>query len=67
MDNLNLPNLAYNKTLVTNYNNNDYYLHHHSLINCIKNILSIHDILENFVLNFEKLEVIILVFYVYLY
>jgi hypothetical protein len=66
MDNLNLPNLAYNKTLVTNYNNN-YYLHHHSLINCIKNILSIHDILENFVLNFEKLEVIILVFYVYLY
>src|ERR1700722_9691859 len=25
MDNLNLPNLAYNKTLVTNYNNNDYY------------------------------------------
>jgi hypothetical protein len=67
MDNLNLPNLAYNKTLVTNYNNNDYYLHHRSLINCIKNILSIHDILENFVLNFEKLEVIILVFYVYLY
>jgi len=62
MDNMNIPNFEFDKTLVINYNNNDYYLHHRSLINCIKSILSIHNILQSFVLSFEKLEVIILVY-----
>src|ERR1043166_8866691 len=59
MDNMNLPTLTFTKTCVINYNNNEYYLHHRSLINCIKNILSISDISKNFALTFEKLKVII--------
>jgi hypothetical protein len=59
MDNMNLPNLIYYKTCVKNYNKKEYYLHHRSLLSCIKNILSIPDISQNFALDFEKLEVII--------
>lgn len=59
MDNMNIPTLSFTKTLVDNYKDKGYYLHHRSLINCIKNILSISDISQNFALNFEKLEVII--------
>ena len=58
MDNMNLLTLTFTKTLVKNYKNKEYYLHHRSLINCIKNILSISDISQNFALTFEKLEVI---------
>ena len=58
MDNMKLPSLEYTKTYVMSYNNNDYFLYNQSLINCIKNILSIPDILQNFALNFEKVEVI---------
>ena len=60
MDNMKLPSLTYTKTCVMNYNNNEYFLYHKSLINCIKNILSISDILQNFALTFEKVEVIFL-------
>jgi len=59
MDNMNQPNLVYQKTCVITYNNIEYYLHHCNLINCIKNILTISNIMENFALNFENLEVII--------
>ena len=59
MDNMNLSTLSFIKTHVRNYNDNDYYLHHRSLINCIKNVLSIPDISQNFALTFEKLEVFI--------
>jgi len=58
MDNMNLPTLTFTKTCVINYNNNEYYFHHRPLINCIKNILSISDISQNFALNFEMLKVI---------
>ena len=57
MDNMDLPNLAFNKTYVTSYDNNDYYLHHRSLIKCIKSILSIPNISQNFTLSFENFEV----------
>ena len=46
MDNMNIPTLTFIKTCIINYNNNEYYLHHRPLINCIKNILSIPDILK---------------------
>jgi len=59
MDRMNLPNLTYYKTCVINYNKKEYYLHHRSLLSCIKNILSIPGISQNFALTFEKLEVII--------
>jgi hypothetical protein len=61
MANMNLSTLTFTKTCVRNYNNIEYFLHHRSLINCIKNILSIPDMLQNFALTFEKLEVIIFV------
>jgi hypothetical protein len=59
MDNMNLPSLTYQQTCVINYNNTEYYLHHRSLLNCVKNILSIPDISQNFALTFENLEVIV--------
>ena len=59
MDRMNLPNLTYYKTCVINYNKKEYYLHHRSLLSCIKNILSIPGISQNFALTFKKLEVII--------
>ena len=59
MDRMNLPNLTYYKTCVINYNKKEYYLHHRSLLSCIKNILSISGISQNFALTFKKLEVII--------
>jgi len=60
MDEMNLPTLTFTKTCVINYNNNEYYLHHRSLINCIKNILSIPDISQNFALTFKRLKVIMI-------
>jgi hypothetical protein len=59
MDNMNQPNLVYQKTCVITYNNIEYYLYHCNLINCIKNIPTISNIMENFALKFENLEVII--------
>src|SRR4051812_2281318 len=53
MDNINLLTLTFTKTLIKNYKNKEYYLHHEFLINCIKNILSISDISQNFVLTFK--------------
>ena len=57
MDNMNLPNLAFSKTHVMTYDNNDYFLNHRSLIKCIKNILLIPDLSRDFMLNFENLKV----------
>ena len=69
MDNMNLPEFSFDKTCVITYNNEEYYLHHRSLINCIKNVLSISDISQNFALTFEKLEVrtdhVSLYYYIY--
>jgi hypothetical protein len=63
MDNMNLPSLTFQQTCVINYNNTEYYLHHRSLLNCVKNILSIPNLFPNFALNFKKIEVIILINY----
>src|SRR3990170_4640452 len=57
MDNINLPNLTFDKTHVITYKNNEYYLHHRSLIKCIKSILSIPDLSQHFTLSFENFEV----------
>lgn len=61
MNNMNLPSLEYTKTCVINYKNNEYFLYHRSIINCIRSILSISDISQNFALAFEKVEVIIFI------
>ena len=57
MDIMNIPGLSFQQTCIIKYNNTEYYLHHRSLLNCVKNILSIPDILQNFALTFENLEV----------
>ena len=61
MDSMSLPNLEYQKTRIITYNDEDYYLHYRPLINCIKNILSIPGLSQNFALNFEELKVIIFI------
>jgi hypothetical protein len=66
MDNMNLPSLTYQKSFVINYNNKEYYLHHRSLLNCIKNILLIPNISQNFTLTFENLEITVK-FFLFIY
>ena len=53
MNKIKQPNLEFSKTCVLNYNNIKYFLYHWSLISCIKNILEIPDLLQNFALSFE--------------
>ena len=57
MDNMKFSNLDFCKVLITNYGGKDYYLYYQNLIKCIKNILSIPDITQDFVLSYENYEV----------
>ncbi len=45
MNNMTFVNLKYKKTLIINYNNNEYFLYYQDLIFCIKNILAISNIM----------------------
>jgi hypothetical protein len=65
MDKMNIPNLTYNKTCVIKYNDKEYYLHHRSLINCVKHILSTPDILNYFQQKYKNLKVKIYVVVIY--
>jgi len=49
-------NLSYMKTKVLDHDNTEYFLYHMLLISCIKNILEIPDISQNFVLEYEELH-----------
>lgn len=53
MNKIKQPNLEYSKTCVLNYNGTEYFLYHWPLISCIKNILEIPDLLQNFAFNFK--------------
>ena len=53
INNMRQPNLEYFKTCVLNYNGIEYFLYHWPLISCIKNILEIPNLSDNFSLNFE--------------
>ena len=57
MEKMKIPTLTSKKHKILTHNNIDYYLFYHPVINCIKNILSISDISQNFTLNFENFEV----------
>src|SRR6266540_2585575 len=57
MNNMNLPNFTFDKIHVITYNNNNYYLYHQSLIKCIKSILSIFNLSQNFTLSFKNFEI----------
>jgi hypothetical protein len=56
MNKMKFPNLSFNKICITYHNDKEYFLHYQSLIQCIKNILAVPDITQNFALSFENYE-----------
>ena len=57
MDNMKFSNLEFCKVLITNHKGKDYYLYYQDLIKCIKNILSVPNITQDFALSYENYEV----------
>ena len=57
MDNMKFSNLEFCKVLITNHGGKDYYLHYQNLIKCIKNILLMHDITQDFALSYKIYKV----------
>ncbi|RHZ51759.1 hypothetical protein Glove_470g20 [Diversispora epigaea] len=51
-----IPTLTSKKHKILTHNNIDYYLFYHPVLNCIKNILSISNISQNFTLRFENFK-----------
>jgi len=58
MNNMTFADLKFKKTCITRYNDNEYFLYHRNLISCIKNILAIPDIAQDFALSFSKYTVL---------
>ncbi|GES73124.1 hypothetical protein GLOIN_2v1785873 [Rhizophagus clarus] len=56
MNNMKFSNLEFSKVLITKYEDKDYFLYYQNLIQCIKNILTVPDITQNFVLSYENYE-----------
>lgn len=55
MNNMKFSNLDnFCKVLITNHGGKDYYLHYQNLIKCIKNILFVPDITQDFALSYEN-------------
>src|SRR6266498_2447577 len=57
MDNMKFSNLDFCKVLIANYGGKDYYFYYQNLIKCIKNILSVPNIIQDFALSYENDEV----------
>lgn len=57
MNNMNFSNLEFCKVLITNHRDKDYYLYYQDLIHCIKNILSVPGITQDFALSYKNYEV----------
>ncbi|RHZ84929.1 hypothetical protein Glove_74g135 [Diversispora epigaea] len=57
IEKMKISTLISKKHKILTYNNIDYYLFYHPVLNCIKNILSISDISQNFTLRFENFKV----------
>lgn len=57
MNNMKFSNFEFCKVLITNHRNKDYYLYYQNLIKCIKNILSVPNITQDFALSYENYEV----------
>jgi len=54
MNKMNYPNLIFSKICITHHNGKEYFLHYQNLINCIKNILAVPGITQNFALSSEN-------------
>ena len=57
MNNMKFPNLTFKKICIANHNHKEYFLHYQDLIHCIKNILAIPDMTQDFALSFENCKV----------
>ena len=57
MNNMKFSNLEFSKVLITKHKDKDYFLYYQNLIQCIKNILAVPDITQNFALSYENYEV----------
>jgi hypothetical protein len=57
MDNMKISNLEFSKVLITNHGGKNYYLYYQDLIQCVKNILSVPNITQDFALSYENYEV----------
>ena len=60
MDNMKISSLEFDKVLITNHNDKDYFLYYQNLMNCVKNILAVHDITKDLALSFKSYKVNIL-------
>ncbi|EXX58341.1 hypothetical protein RirG_198910 [Rhizophagus irregularis DAOM 197198w] len=57
MNNMKFSNLEFSKVLITKHKDKDYFFYYYqNLIQCIKNILAIPDIMQNFALSYENFE-----------
>ena len=54
MNNMKFSNLTFNKICIAHYNSKEYFLHYQDVIQCVKNILAIPDITQNFALSYEN-------------
>jgi hypothetical protein len=57
MNNMKFSNLEFSKVLITNHESKDYYLYYQNLIYCIKNILSVPNITQDFALCYKNYKV----------
>jgi hypothetical protein len=57
MNNMKFSDLEFCKVLITNHGGKDYYLYYQNLIQCVKNILSVPNITQDFALSCENYEV----------
>ncbi|KAF0476181.1 zn-finger domain-containing protein [Gigaspora margarita] len=48
--------LPYKKTCVLKHNDSEYFLHYIPILKCIKNILKVPDLIQNFVTDYEELS-----------
>jgi len=67
MNNMTFVDLKFKKTCITSYNDNEYFLYHRNLISCIKNILAIPDITQDFALSFSNYMVFFYDYHIILY
>jgi hypothetical protein len=58
MNNMRFSNLEFCKVFITNHEGKDYYLYCQNLIKCIKNILSVPNITQDFALSYENYKVL---------
>jgi hypothetical protein len=67
MNNMTFADLKFKKTCITSYNDNEYFLYHRNLISCIKNILAVPDITQDFALSFSNYMVFFYDYHIILY